>query len=247
MAEAGKKKKRVIRRRKKGAKRNLYFHSGTHDAIKKYQGLETPEERHEVYIAEILPAFEKLAENLIFIHGFTSLHSTYEDLKNDCVTFLYETLDKFDPDRGTKAFSYFNVVAKNWLIIMSKKKVKRNKKHVSMSNFQEMSYSDQDQVQCFKLAPPPEHRIRDAEKKENLFKLLREIQGRLSGENEKSCIDAIITLFTHIEDLDLLNKRAVFVYMRELSGLNPKQLSMAMSVIRKHYKELVKVDEFDIF
>ena len=56
-----------------------------------------------------------------------------------------------------------------------------------------------------------------------------------------------MTLFTKIDDLDLLNKRAVFVYMRDLSSLNPKQLSVAMSSIRKHYRDLVKNDEFDIF
>ena len=60
-------------------------------------------------------------------------------------------------------------------------------------------------------------------------------------------MEAIITLFNRIDELDLLNKRAVFVYMRDLSNLNPKQLSISMSVIRKHYRSLVKDDEFDIF
>ena len=59
----------------------------------------------------------------------------------------------------------------------------------------------------------------------------------------KACINAIITLFNKIEELDFLNKRAVFVYMRDLSGLTPKQLSVAMSNIRKHYKDLKKIDE----
>ena len=60
-------------------------------------------------------------------------------------------------------------------------------------------------------------------------------------------MDAIITLFEKIDELDLLNKRAVFVYMRDLSNLNPKQLSIAMSSIRKHYRALAKNDDFDIF
>ena len=85
------------------------------------------------------------------------------------------------------------------------------------------------------------------ESMENLFSLMEEIKGRLKSENELSCMNAIITLFTKIDDLDLLNKRAVFIYMRDLSNLNPKQLSVAMSTIRKHYKDLVKDDKFDIF
>ena len=51
-----------------------------------------------------------------------------------------------------------------------------------------------------------------------------------------------------IGDLDFLNKRAIFVYLREISGLNPKQLSVAMSGIRKHYKELCKNnDQYRLF
>ena len=76
---------------------------------------------------------------------------------------------------------------------------------------------------------------------------MKEIKKKLSGENEIACINAIIALFEKIDDIDLLNKRAIFVYLRDISSLNPKQLSIAMSSIRKHYKSLVKQDEFDIF
>ena len=75
--------------------------------------------------------------------------------------------------------------------------------------------------------------------------MLGKIKNKVSNENEKVCIAAIITLFDNIEDLEFLNKRAVFVYLREISGLNPKQLSVALSSIRKHYRELIKSD--DIF
>ena len=50
-----------------------------------------------------------------------------------------------------------------------------------------------------------------------------------------------------MDQLDFLNKRAIFVYVRDISGLSPKQLSVAMSIIRKHYRALIKTEEFDIF
>ena len=84
--------------------------------------------------------------------------------------------------------------------------------------------------------------------REMLDVLLVKIKNRLSNQNEIACVNAIITLFAKIEELDFLNKRAVFVYMRELSNLTPKQLSVAMSNIRKHYKEIVKSnDDFNVF
>ena len=242
-----KKKTFRIRRKPRGAKRNMYFHIGTHNAIIKFQSEEVQGEKEKIYVSEILPAFDKLVENLIFIHGFKSTHSSYEDLKSDCVTFLYETLHKFDHTRGTKAFSYFNVVAKNWLIIKSKQRAKAHRRHVSLDDPVSISKRDMSSIENYKLAPAQDQRILKEESIKNMFSLMQEIKKKLSGENEIACINAIIALFEKIDDIDLLNKRAIFVYLRDISNLNPKQLSIAMSSIRKHYKLLVKQEEFDIF
>jgi len=243
----GKKKFVKIRRKRGKGKRNLYFHQGTHDAIIKFQSLESQDDRASIYVSDIFPAFDKLVENLIFIHGFTSTHSSFVDLKNDCVVFLYETLDKFDHTRGTKAFSYFNVVAKNWLIIKSKQRSKQIRRQVSLDDPMSISRRDMSSIESYKVIPAQDTEMIKRESINNLFSLMVEIKKKLSGENEIACIDAIITLFEKIDDIDLLNKRAIFVYLRDISSLNPKQLSIAMSSIRKHYKSLVKQGEFDIF
>jgi hypothetical protein len=85
-------------KKKKVAKKSdlkYYFHSGTHDAIVDFQAESDMRKKEIIYVNEILPAFSKLVENLIFIHGTTATIMS-EDFKNDCVTFLYETLKKFD-------------------------------------------------------------------------------------------------------------------------------------------------------
>ncbi len=105
----------------------LYFNSDTQRAIVEFQSLLERKERERLYIHEILPAFQKLVENLINIHKFAGLYDSYDDLKNDCVNFLFETIGKFDDSRGSNAFSYFNVVAKNWLIIKTKQKSQKIK------------------------------------------------------------------------------------------------------------------------
>jgi hypothetical protein len=239
--------KKIRRVRRKKGKRRLYFGADTHEAIVKYQGTESSEDRHAIYIKDILPAFDKLCENLIFIHGFAKNHDSYECLKNDCVAFLYETLDKFDHTRGTKAFSYFNVVAKNWLIIQSKKKIKSNSRLVSIDDSTRLSSNDLERIENYAVAPPQDFFLIKKECMDDLFALMDVIRTRLKSENEIACMGAIITLFKSIDDIDLLNKRAVFVYMRSLSNLNPKQLSVAMSTIRKHYRDLIKEGDFDIF
>ena len=53
------------------------------------------------------------------------------------------------------------------------------------------------------------------------------------------CINSIITIFENIDEVDLLNKNAILLYMRELSGLSPKQLTTTMQSIKKYYKKLI--------
>lgn len=239
--------KKKTRKRKKRSKNKLrqYFHEGTQAAIESFQATESIEERAVLYKEEILPAFEKLAENLIFIHRFTSLHSSYEDLKNDCVTFLYETLYKFDASRGTKAFSYFNVVAKNFLIIRSKQRTSFLRRNISIENPASFSHDEMNSLNDFYSLPAQEAHIMRRERREIILEMVNKVETVAKSVNEKSCIFAIKKLFENADDLEFLNKRAVFVYLREMSGLNPKQLTTTISSLKKKYNEIRKSDEFD--
>jgi len=151
-------------------------------------------------------------------------------------------LQKFDTSRGTKAFSYFNVVAKNWLIIQSKKRTKNITRHVSLSNFDDMKNSDKRAIESHNIIPSQDYRMITFENKKILQEMFEKIKKKINSPNETACMNAIMTLFDNIDELDFLNKRAVFVYMREISGLTPKQLSVSMSSIRRHYREIKKTD-----
>tara|TARA_A100001515_G_scaffold78002_1_gene61908 strand:+ start:141 stop:896 length:756 start_codon:yes stop_codon:yes gene_type:complete len=234
------KKKTVKRGRKKTATKKLYFGKEAHDAIIEYQSTECRDLKHKIYETRIRQSFHKLVENLIFIHSFARDPVTFQTLKFDCVTFLYETLEKFDPERGSKAFSYFNVCAKNFLIIQTNKKNKNDRRNVSFDDYSSLSSSDRRSIETHSYVPSPESIIIQKEDKQRMFEVLGIIEGRIKNENEKLCVKAVIKLFQNVDDLEFLNKRAIFVYLREISGLNPKQLSVAMSSVRKHFREIIK-------
>ena len=80
-----------------------------------------------------------------------------------------------------------------------------------------------------------------------IFGMLKHLTGEARTDNEKACINAITTLFENANDLEFLNKRAVFVYLREMSGLSPKQLTTTISNLKKKYRALKENDEFRIF
>ena len=226
-------------KKKEVKKKKLYFDKNAHMAIVEFQEAKEREERSKIYVEKIKPSFDKLAENLIYIHGFSNNKEHFHILKSDCVTFLYEILEKFDPARGSKAFSYFNVCAKNFLIIQNKKATKRKIRNISIDD-ESLSLTEKAKIESYQVIPSQEHVMIKEEDKIVLREMLLEIKKRISNPGEVACLDAIITLFNKIEDLDFLNKRAVFVYLRELSGLNAKQLSVAMSNVRKHYRDLKK-------
>ena len=239
--------RRKIRRRP-GKPRNMYFNENTQRAITEYQKLECEETQKNLYVKEILPAFRKLAENLIFVYGFNSPFSSFDELKSDCVSFLYESLYKWSPDKGTKAFSYYNVVAKNWLIINCRQHKKIRNRHISIDDPKGMSVSQHAEFERHDVVPAPDEMMIRAQQKDQILKLLDEISVKLTNENELLCLQAIETLFGSINQLDLLNKRAVLIYIRDISGLDKKQMSKSMSVIRRHYRKMAGPDSgFDIF
>jgi len=217
----------------------LYFNSDTQIAIVKFQSTTDRRERDKLYVIEILPAFEKLVENLINIHKFAGLYDSYDDLKNDCVNFLFETINKFDASRGTNAFSYFNVVAKNWLIIKTKQKSQKTKKNVSIDDPASLTNHEKNIIDEHNLVPSQDISLEDLFSSSSISEVLHQIREKVRTENELMCINSIITIFENIDEVDLLNKNAILLYMRELSGLSPKQLTTTMQAIKKYYKKLM--------
>ena len=239
-------KKKVVRRKIKRSKTpgKHYFTAETQTAIENFQQSESNEEKSELYTKEIMPAFDKLAENLILIYGFAKGRHDFGSLKNDCVTFLYETLYKFDKGRGTKAFSYFNVVAKNWLILNTRKKKKVQDNSYSIHDLAGFNRVDRKAILHYQVAESPDDVMIAAEKRDEIKKTLEILKGKVVNTNDVACINAVIVVFEKIDDLDLLNKRAIYVYIREISGLNSKQLSTSMSTIRRLYRQLKSEDLF---
>ena len=236
------------KRSKDSPKKNdlkLYFHSGTHDAIVRFQTETDMQEREKIYVDEILPAFSKLVENLIFIHG-ANVHVSVDEFKSDCISFLYEKLKKFDASRGSKAFSYFNVVAKNWIIMRMRQKIKHTKKHINIDD--KSIVPELDVINTvdagFEIYGSTDKKSNQTEQ---LGMMFNEIGDRLNQDHEKICMEAIVKIFQNIDDIDFFNKRAIFVYIREMTNLNTKQISTAMSSIKKHYRETMKDCDFDIF
>ena len=130
---------------------------------------------------------------------------------------------------------------------MKKKRLKYLRRNVSLDDPKSMAAYEIEVVQNFDVIPSPDSVMTQEEKMTAIFECLSEIKRRLTNHNEILCIDAVIIVFEKMDDLDFFNKRAVFLYLREISGLSPKQLTAAISSLKKNYRELRSNDGFDIF
>ena len=244
------KKKRIKTKKtvKGKSPKGYYFTKDTQAAIKEFCESDIFEERNVVYEKRIQPALMKLTENLIYIYGFHKCGESPAYLQQACVVFLYEILHKFDHTRGSNAFSYFNICAKNWLIINSRKIRKRLFNSVSIDDVESMSQRDANYIATHQVEPDPVDISIQRESIAQIRPLCDDILSELTHKNDLSCMNAIITVFDKLDQLEFLNKRGIFVYIREISGLNSKQLSSSMTNIRRKYRQKVGRDKkYDIF
>ena len=238
---AAKKGRKRIKRRP-GQKSVMYFTKETEVSILKFLTSEDKKERETVYGGEILPAMKKLVESLIYVYGFKSpLMNTHELIDEGCF-FLYKTLHKWDPARGSKAFSYFNVVAKNFLINTTNSHRKKYYKHVYLDEIAASGRSSSSiakQLNNFYELPSTEELIINSERRAENVARVKKIRDFLNDDRDLITISAVERLFDSASDLDFFNKQSIYVYLCEISGLEKKQLAKSMSKIRKIYARLV--------
>ena len=208
----------------------MYFTEEHEKAIIKYCSSDCRKEKTHLYVRWIQPAFNEMVDKIVFTYKFTNLPNI-DELREDCKVWLTTILEKYDPNRGSKAFSYFSVITKNWFIHKVKKNTKRQQR--------EVDYEDAAGEISEKMVVTGEKYIDDSINREFWQYLTKEMESwsKLQmTENEKIVYDAVRTLFNSADELDILNKKAVYLYLREITGLNTKQIVSQLNKMRKRYK-----------
>ena len=219
-------------KRKKRTKNN-YFTKIHEEAIVKYALSESRREKTELYSSLIQPAFDEMVNKIIFTYKFNNLPNI-DSLRDDCKVWLTTILDKYDPNKGSKAFSYFSVVTKNWFIHKVKQNSKKLKKEVSFEGIVENGGSD-----SLGTSSSTNDYIEKREEAEFWVCLLRQVDSWDTGNlktNEKIVLEAVKFLLHNIEDIEIFNKKAIYLYLRELTGLNTKQVVNNLNKLREKYR-----------
>tara|TARA_Y100000114_G_scaffold153980_1_gene175046 strand:+ start:647 stop:1195 length:549 start_codon:yes stop_codon:yes gene_type:complete len=175
-----------------------------------------------------------MVDKIVFTYRFTTLPNI-DELRQDCKVWLTTILAKYDPNRGSKAFSYFSVITKNWFIHQVKKTTKRARREVE---YEKVGKEINDAMQT--SSNPIVDDYIEKEFWTHFYKELESWDSTKMSENELLVYNAIRQLFASVEDLDLLNKKAIYLYLREITGLNTKQIVSQLNKMRKKYRSFRK-------
>ena len=221
-------------KKKRGRKSTrMYFTHDTELAIGEYLASNSEAERNKIFNERINYSFYKLAENLI--HTFKFYYTEVddlEDLKHEVICFLLEKLDYFKPEKGTKAFSYFSIVGKNYLILYNNNNYKKKKQKA------DPLAADEDEGVLYTLG-------RDERKQDikDFIDYLTEYIDKhmftmFKKEKDRKVCDAINVLFKRRENLEIFNKKALYIYIREMTEVDTPVITKVTKILKKKYKEL---------
>jgi hypothetical protein len=219
----------VVVKKKKGVQ---YFTQDAEDAIVLYNNTTDFELKSRIYQDRIHYAFFKLTENII--HTFKFYYTevdNIEDLQHEVITFLLSKIHLFNPAKGAKAFSYFGTIAKRYLILSNQKNYKKRIDTIGLDAIEEdeeHSYS-----------------IDDSSHDERLSMFIdiyteyvtKHIYTLFPKEYDARIADAILELFRKRENLDIFNKKALYIYIREIIDVKTPKITKIANQLYDIFKE----------
>jgi len=216
------------------AKKKQYFTQETEDAICRYNALDPDKAQHirnKIYNEHIRAAFEKLAENIIHTFKFYYFDVPSEQVKHEVVSFLVLNIHKFQKGKG-KAFSYFSIVAKNYLILNNNKNYKKykNSDQLTTLDYGRNLVSEKKQVEGVDFM---KEFVDDMVEywDENLTKLFRK-------KRDIQIADAVIELFKRRGDLENFNKKALYIMIREMTDVKTQHITKVVNTMKSHYLKI---------
>ncbi len=216
--------------KKKKTKKKMYFGMEVQDAIVRYNALDADkdrDERNKIYGQEIHAAFDKLSENIINTFKFEYFDDVYLDVKHEVVAFMVMNMHKYDHSKGSKAFSYFSVVAKNYLILHNNANYKKYKMHTGIDILNSKSTSLGRDNYYNELT---EEIIKYFENNINsLFKTDKDI----------SIAYAIVELMKTRDGIENFNKKSLYVLIREMTNVETSYITKVVNVFKREYKKVL--------
>jgi hypothetical protein len=235
-----------LERRKKALGR-VYFTDETEQAIIKYNKCEDDLYREKIFREDIHPALDKLAENIINRFKFPYMDGSFDDIKNQVVSFLVLNLHKFNPEkykdtgRKVKAFSYFSVVAKNYLILHNNNAYREETKRTYLAESATEESFHLEEV----LSIEPEFENSKSEAR-GIIELLVQywdfnLDKIFKKQRDKHIANAVVELLRRADTIENFNKKALYINIREMTDCKTVHITKVLKKMKSHVNKQLEI------
>lgn len=241
--------------KKRGRKRtkDLYFGPEEEEAVVKFLASDDEIERNRIYNKSLREPLNKMVESIIRRYKLYRKGESFEDLHSDTLSFLITKADKFNPETGKRAYSYYGTICKNYLLALL---IKDNKDMIRTLSFDDTFGSIQGRDDLVYNLPDTDYTLGDLIKDISAdMKIELETDGegdkKKLTENEKKVGIALIdildnweVIFSGMEGASKYNKNVVLATIRDYTNLTTKDIRVSMKRFKKIHA-MIKEDKID--
>jgi len=229
------------KRRSKNGTTRMYFTQDTEDAIIAYNKEENLDVREQIFRERIHHALQKLVENVFNTFKFSYFETGPQDVQKECLTHLVANMHKFDPNRTSKldptkkarAFAYFSIIAKHYLILLNNTNYKKFNQNVEISEER-----DEHTVQL-----QAHDKYYAQQEMSDFIRLIVEFWEKnvnkiFTKQRDLNIANAVVELFRNSDRIDAYNKKALYLYIREMAMCKTQQITKVINRMKQYHDNI---------
>lgn len=222
------------KKRKKKSGEKMYFTTDTEKSIIQYNKEQSMDIRNEIYEEQIKRCFDKLVENVFNTFKFTYFDNSPIEIQKETIAHLVANMHKFEEGKG-KAFSYFSIVAKNYLIFHNNNNYKRFNQHVDISD------TPSDTTVCLQTTDSYHDKLETSEFMKLMVDYWEKNIGKIfTKQRDLNIANAVIELFRNSDRIDSFNKKALYLYIREISSCKTQQITKVINKMKQYQNTITR-------
>tara|TARA_R110001583_G_scaffold94083_4_gene237466 strand:- start:6333 stop:7055 length:723 start_codon:yes stop_codon:yes gene_type:complete len=222
-----------------------YFGQEQESAVLKFLTATTYDEKNRVYNKSLKDPLNKMVESIIRKYKLYRDDMSFINTHNDTLSFLITKCDKFKPEKGTKAYSYFGTICKNYLLGQL---IKDNKKTKTLLSYEDYA-TDLEQRDDMIVFQEKKALEKESILKKLMGSIVDEINEELKNpkltQNELSVGESLVYMFENWEIIfsdtngnNKFNKNLVLHNIREMTSLSTKEIRNGMRRYKRIYKSI---------
>ena len=218
----------------------FYFGEAQEQAVVRFLNSESEDEKNKIFNEYLREPLITMVESIIRKYKLHRKGMEFDENHTDTMSFLITKMEKFNPDSGYKAYSYFGTICKNYLMGSMEKDSKEINRKIS---YEDIATNLEDNADYSYIIDSTE-----IDHKKLIDNLALEIEDEIlsdnATENEIKLGYALIEIFNNFDEIfqigdgNKFNKNLILLSIRDMTSLSTKEIRIAMKRYKKIYGDL---------